>query len=77
MTAKELLLQEVPHWTEHDAKVALRAVEEEAAAGQPERERLSNVLRETEGRVFRDEEFAAHLERVAASQDDLPAGPFA
>lgn len=28
--------------------------------------------RETEGTVFRDEEFIAHLERVAASEDDLP-----
>ncbi len=36
---------------------------------------LSDVLRETEGQVFRDEEFAAHLERVAASEDDLPADP--
>ncbi len=41
----------------------------------PERERLSDVVRETEGQVFRDEEFAAHLERVAASADDLPADP--
>lgn len=39
----------------------------------PERERLSVVLRETEGQVFRDEEFAAHLQRIAASEDDLPA----
>ena len=30
----------------------------------PESERLSDVVRETEGQVFRDEEFAAHLERV-------------
>ena len=41
----------------------------------PERERLSDVVRETEGEVFLDEEFAAHLERVAASADDLPADP--
>jgi hypothetical protein len=41
----------------------------------PDRERLSEVLRETEGQVFRDEEFAAHLERVAASADDLPVDP--
>jgi hypothetical protein len=41
----------------------------------PEHERLSDILRETEGQVFRDEEFAAHLQRVAASEDDLPAGP--
>ena len=39
----------------------------------PRHERLSDVLRETEGQVFRDEEFAAHLERVAASEDDLQA----
>lgn len=38
---------------------------------EPERERLSDVIAETDGRVFRDEEFAAHLERVAASHDDL------
>ena len=38
----------------------------------PERELLSDVLRETEGAVFRDEEFIAHLERVAAAEDDLP-----
>jgi hypothetical protein len=43
----------------------------------PERERLSDVVRETEGQVFRDEEFAAHLERVAATADDLPADPAA
>ncbi len=41
----------------------------------PEHERLSDVLRETEGQVFRDEEFAAHLERIAASDDDLPDNP--
>ncbi len=29
MTAKELLLQEAPQWTEHDAEVALRAVKHE------------------------------------------------
>jgi len=38
----------------------------------PEHERLSDVLRETERQVFRDEEFAAHLQRVAATEDDLP-----
>jgi hypothetical protein len=35
------------------------------------------VLRENEGAVFegavfKDEEFIAHLERVAATEDDLP-----
>lgn len=39
---------------------------------EPERERLSEVIAETEGEVFRDEEFAEHLKRVAASEDDLP-----
>jgi hypothetical protein len=38
----------------------------------PERELLSDVLRETDGSVFRDDEFIAHLERVAAAEDDLP-----
>jgi hypothetical protein len=38
----------------------------------PEQERLSEVLRETEGAVFQDEEFIAHLHRVAATEDDLP-----
>jgi hypothetical protein len=38
----------------------------------PEQERLSEVLRETDGAVFKDEEFIAHLERVAATEDDLP-----
>lgn len=39
---------------------------------EPTRERLSDVIRETEGKVFRDEQFVAHLERVAATVDDLP-----
>jgi hypothetical protein len=38
----------------------------------PELERLSEVVRETDGAVFQDEEFIAHLERVAATDDDLP-----
>lgn len=29
---------------------------------------------ESEGKVFRDEEFAEHLERVARTGDDLPGG---
>lgn len=37
-----------------------------------ERERLSDLLRVTEGTVFRDHEFAEHLARVAAAEDDLP-----
>ncbi len=41
----------------------------------PEHERLSDILRETEGQVFRDDDFVAHLQRVAASEDDLPGDP--
>jgi hypothetical protein len=41
----------------------------------PESERLSEVLHETEGMVFKDEEFVAHLERVAAAEDDLADEP--
>jgi hypothetical protein len=37
-----------------------------------ERERLSEILSETDGRVFCDEELAEHLVRIAASEDDLP-----
>ena len=37
----------------------------------PARERLSAVIAETDGQVFHDEEFIAHLERVAAAEDDL------
>jgi hypothetical protein len=39
----------------------------------PERERLSDVIAETEGQVFEDQEFIAHLERVARAEDDLPS----
>jgi hypothetical protein len=38
----------------------------------PSKERLSDVLRRTEGAVFKNEEFIAHLERVAAAAGDLP-----
>jgi hypothetical protein len=34
MTAKETLLKEASRWTEHDAEVALRAVEQEHASDQ-------------------------------------------
>lgn len=33
MTAKEQLLQEAPSWSEHDAEIALRAVQREHADG--------------------------------------------
>jgi len=37
----------------------------------PERERLSDVIAETAGQVHDDQEFIAHLERVARAEDDL------
>ncbi len=40
---------------------------------QPHSEKLSQVVNETEGEVFRDEGFVAHLERLEAAEDDLPA----
>jgi hypothetical protein len=40
----------------------------------PERERLSDLIRESEGVVFKDEEFIAHLQRIRAAEDDLPDG---
>jgi len=63
MTAKELLLQEASHWTEHDAQVALRAVEHEHEAGDilDEWGNLSAMTRASTARVMRrlDEEEAA------------------
>jgi hypothetical protein len=38
---------------------------------EPEREKLSAVIAETDGKVFRDEEFIEHLERVSQTEDDL------
>ena len=38
----------------------------------PVAELLSDVVRETERRIFRDEELVQHLRRVAATEDDLP-----
>lgn len=44
---------------------------------EPERESLSAVIAATDGRVFCDDDFAEHLRRVAASDDDLPPAPHA
>ena len=38
----------------------------------PTPQRLSDVIRETEGVVFKDEEFIAHLQQIRATEDDLP-----
>lgn len=40
---------------------------------QPHSEKLSRVVEETDDEVFRDEEFIAHLERLEAAENDLPA----
>ena len=40
----------------------------------PERERLSDVIRDSEGVVFKDETFVAHVQRLRAAEDDLPDG---
>ncbi|HEV2997759.1 MAG TPA: hypothetical protein VGX16_01535 [Solirubrobacteraceae bacterium] len=36
MTAKEQLLQEAPSWSEHEAEVALQAVQREHTADEPD-----------------------------------------
>jgi hypothetical protein len=38
----------------------------------PERETLSQVIADSQGRVFRDAEFIEHLQRVERAEDDLP-----
>ncbi len=42
---------------------------------EPEGELLSEVIAETEGQVFDSDGFVAHLDRVAAAEDDLPPDP--
>lgn len=67
MTAKELLLQEAAHWSEHDAQVALRAVEHEHGDDGEARDiidewgNLSAMARASSARSMRrlDEEEAA------------------
>jgi hypothetical protein len=63
MTAKELLLQEAPSWSEQDALVALRAVEQQHEAGDivDEWGNLSAMTRASTARVMHrlDEEEAA------------------
>jgi virulence-associated protein VagC len=62
--------------TEPDFKGSYRVLERREDGTlvlQPHSEKLSQVVEETEGQVFRDEEFVAHLERLEAAEDDLPA----
>lgn len=66
MTAKELLLQEAPRWSEHDAKIALRAVQHaHAGDGADEWGNLSEVHDVAFGETMRrlgEEERAAGQE---------------
>lgn len=65
MTAKEQLLQEAPGWSEHDAEIALRAVQREHADGNgDEWGELSKVhevaFGETMKRLVEEERAAGH-----------------
>jgi hypothetical protein len=65
MTAKEQLLQEAPGWSEHDAEIALRAVQREHADGNgDEWGELSKVheiaFGETMKRLAEEERAAGH-----------------
>lgn len=54
MTAKELLLQEAPGWSEHDAEIALRAVQHaHAGDGADEWGSLSKVHEVAFGETMR------------------------
>lgn len=74
MTAKELLLQEVAQWTEHDAEVALRAVKSEHE-DKPDDiidgwGNLSAMKRRSSARLMKrlsEEEIAANGETLAES----------
>lgn len=40
----------------------------------PEPEKLSEIIEETDGKVFwSEDEFVAHLDRIERSEDDLPS----
>jgi hypothetical protein len=65
MTAKEQLLQEAPDWSEHDAEIALRAVQREHAGGGADEwgdiSRLHEVaFGETMQRLAKEERGAGH-----------------
>ncbi len=65
VTAKEKLLERAPRWTEHEAEVALRAVEREFAP----------AIRRFEDAPLEDEEISAEEEAaVQEARDDLAAG---
>jgi hypothetical protein len=65
VTAKEKLLKEAPRWTEHEAEVALRAVERE----------IDPVIRRLEDAPLEDEEISAEEEAaVQEARDELASG---
>ncbi len=72
MTAKELLLQEVPRWTEHDAEVALRAVEHERE--DPVVAAFRDAVEDDE--PWTDEDEAAMAEVRADQAAGAPSIPF-
>jgi hypothetical protein len=46
VTAKQLVRERLPHWSEHDAEIALRAVEEGSEERQAARRRAHEHLRQ-------------------------------
>jgi hypothetical protein len=65
VNAKEQLLKEAPRWSEHEAEVALRAVERESDL----------VARRLDDASFEDEEISAEEEAaVQEARDELAAG---
>jgi hypothetical protein len=65
VTAKEKLLERVPKWSEHDAEVALRAVEGN----------VDPAIRRFEDAPLEDEEISAEEEAaVQEARDELAAG---
>ncbi len=65
MTAKEKILEVLPRWTEHDAEVALHAVEAQA----------DPVVRRLDNAPLEDEEISPEEEAaVQEARDELAAG---
>ena len=65
MNAKEKILEALPRWTEHEAEVALRAVEAQA----------DPVVRRLDNTPLEDEEISPEEEAaVQEARDELAAG---
>ncbi|HTU78090.1 MAG TPA: hypothetical protein VMF09_04955 [Solirubrobacteraceae bacterium] len=63
MTAKEQLLKETPAWSEHDAKVALQAVQREHACGSADE--WGDISKAHDGTFAETMQMLAKEERVA------------